>query len=147
MARNAKQIDETPEVATDEIDVEMLTTAPDDWEFETVREEAATRIDFNVSRESAKVNGGVADSVVLQYVGMQHVEQEPDKDGKDQSFDLLMWTGRDGLPYSINTSWSLMEAMKEVKTGEWCRLTYIKDLPTRRGLNPMKDIKVERKTN
>lgn len=138
MPRNAKQIDETPEVSAtpeDAVDTAMLTTAPDDWEFETVTDETPTRISFDTFGES----------VILQYVEQIHVDQEPDKEGKDRSFDLLIWKGRDGKPYSLNVSYKLKQAMETVVPGDWCRLTYIKDVPTARNMNPMQDIKVERR--
>lgn len=136
MARktNAVNADVEP---VEEVDMEMLTTAPDDWEFETVSDEIPTRINFT----------DVGDSVVLQYNKEIYVEQEPDKDGKDQSFWLYLWVGRDGRPYSINKSWKLEQAMKDgaISKDDWCRLTFVKELETSRGLNAMKDIKVEKR--
>lgn len=144
MPRSASKIDETPEVSAsvdnapvDDVDMGLLTTAPDEWEFETVTDETPTRIQFTTFGES----------VILQYVEQIHVEQPLDREGKDQSFDLLIWKGRDGKPYSLNISYKLKQAMETVKPGDWCRLTYIKDVPTARNMNPMQDIKVERKSN
>ena len=138
MARNAGKIDETPEVAVDTedaVDMTLLTTAPEEWEFETVIDEVPTRIKFETPGES----------VILQYVRKEHVDQPVDREGKDQSFDLLIWKGRDGKPYSLNVSYKLDQAMEFVKPEDWCRLTYVKDVPTARNQNPMQDIKVERR--
>lgn len=124
-------------IAADEVDYQLLTTAPDDWDFETVTDESPTRVKFTT----------FGDTVILQYVRKDHIEQEPDRDGKDQSFDLLIWNGRDGKPYSLNPTYKLTQAMEIVQPGDWCRLTYVKDVETKRGLQPMQDIKVERKSN
>lgn len=138
MARTKAQ-DARPEfvdpATVDDPDMELLTTAPDEWEFETVVDESPTGIALEVG-----------ESVILQYKGEVHVERELDRDGKDQSFDYYLWQGRDGKPYSLPKSFKLERAMTEVKLDDWCRITYTKDIDTGRGLNPMKDYKVERRT-
>lgn len=138
MARTKAQNDRPDFIdptTTDDPDLELLTQAPEDWEFETIVDESPTGITFDKPGES----------VILQYKGEVHVEREPDRDGKDQSFDYYLWNGRDGKPYSLPKSFKLEQAMTEVKFDEWCRITYVKDIETSRGLNPMKDLKVERR--
>jgi len=119
-----------------EPDISDVSTAPDEWEFETVAEEAPTRVVFDE----------FGDVFVGQYVGTEHIEQPIDEKGIDQSFDLLNFRARDGQLYAINSSYKLVEAMGKVDEGDWVRITYVKDLPTKRGLNPMKDFVVDRRT-
>lgn len=110
-----------------------VTESPEGWEWDTVAEGAANRVVFDT----------IGDSFIGQYIGDQHVEREPSADGEDQSFDLFNYRGRDGELYAINKSFALEEAMRKVQPGQWCRITYIKDVPTGRKLNPMKDFKVD----
>ena len=45
--------------------------------------------------------------------------------------------------YAVNKSYKLEQAMEYVKPDDWVRITYIKDVDTGRGLNPMKDYRVD----
>lgn len=110
-----------------------VTQTPSDWEFETVAEGAPTGIIFE--------NPG--ESFIGQYVDDHHVDREPAADGSDQSFDLFIFKGRDGERYSLNKSYALEQAMEKVNKGDWCRITYTKDVKTSRNLNPMKDFRVD----
>lgn len=115
------------------IDGADVTVAPEDWEFETVSEEAPTRIIFDT----------IGDTFVGQYIGMEHIDREPAADGSDQSFDQFLYRGRDGDRYAIYESFDLKEGMEKVAPGQWCRLTYLKDVKTARNLNPMKSFRVD----
>jgi hypothetical protein len=110
-----------------------VTQSPDGWEWTTVEEGAATRILFDT----------IGDSFVGKYIGKEFIAQEPSADGTDQSFELFNFRGRDGDLYAINVSHALGEAMMKVQDGDWCRITYIKDVKTSRNLNPMKDFRVD----
>lgn len=106
-----------------------VSSVPSDWEFETVSAESAARVVFDT----------IGDVFVGQYVQEQTITPE----NGDEPFDLYIFTGRDGNSYSINKSWKIAQAMDDVKPDEWVRITYVKDIETKRGLNPMKDFKVE----
>lgn len=112
-----------------------VTAVPDDWNWETIREEVPTGIQFTEKGESFVGN----------FVEKRHVDREPSADGTDQSFDIYVFTGRDGNPYSLSNSWALDEAYAggRLVDGVWCRLEYVKDVKTARGLNDMKDIRVQ----
>lgn len=124
-AKAAKNVvDETPDVST----------VPIDWEFETVVEESATGIIFDT----------VGDQFVGQYKGTEHIDPGTvDKEGKSKAFDRFLFVGRDGNLYAVPMSYKLDKAMDEIEEGQWVRITYVKDIPTGAGLNPMKDFKVE----
>jgi len=116
-----------------DVDETLLTTAPEDWEWETIAEQSATRVLFDT----------IGDTFIGQYEGMDHIEQEPDANGQDQSFDLYVFRGRDGNRYSVNTSYRLNEAMAKVSPSDWVRIVYVADIPTSRKLQPMKDFRVD----
>lgn len=116
-----------------EPDVTDVSIAPSEWEWETVVEEAPTRVVFDT----------IGDTFIGQFVGEEHIEQAPNEKGEDQSFDLFNFRGRDGQLYAINKSYKLEEAMGKIGDGDWVRIVYVKDLPTKRGLNPMKDFTVD----
>lgn len=109
-----------------------VSYSPEDWEWETVAEESPTRVVFDT----------LGDTFVGQYVGDQHIEQEPDEDGKDQSFDLFLFRGRDSELYAVNHSYKLIEAMEKVTEGDWVRIVFVKEIPSKRG-NPLKDFRVD----
>lgn len=111
-----------------------LTTGTENWAWETVVEEAPSRVIFDA----------IGDTFIGQYVGMEHIDQPPNDKGEDQSFDLFNFRGKDGGLYAVNTSYKLNEAMGDkVNPGDWVRITYVKDLPTNRKQNPMKDFRVD----
>lgn len=106
--------------------------APEDWNWEVVAEGSATVVIFE--------NKG--DEFVGQYLEDEHIEREPNASGEDQSFDRFIFRGRDGERYAINKSYALIEAMTNVKAGDWARIVYFNDIQTARKQNPMKDFKV-----
>lgn len=110
----------------------LLTSAPDEWEFETVSDESPARIVFEK----------VGETFVGQYVGMEHIQPE---NGEDP-FDLYVFRGRDGNLYSLNNSFKIEKGMQDVKPDAWVRVTYVKEIPVKKG-NPMKDFKVEVRKN
>ena len=121
-------------VSTPEFDENAdVTASPEDWNWETVAKEAPTKIIFDT----------IGDVFVGKYVGKEHIEREPDAEGKDRSFWLHKFEGRDGDVYSVNDSFDLNEKMAEDMIGKWVRLTYLKDVKTERGLNAMKSFRVD----
>jgi hypothetical protein len=115
------------------IETADVTESPEGWEWETVAEAAATKVVFDT----------IGDSFVGQFQNAEYIEREPAADGSDQSFTVYLFKGRDGDLYSIQQSFSLEEAMKKVSTGDWTRITYVKDVPTARKLNDMKSFQVD----
>lgn len=124
MAKRATAQNATVEAAN------LVSEAPDEWEFETLVEESPTMVIFDT----------VGDVFVGQYVGIEHID--PDN-GKDEPFDRFNFRARDGELYALNSSYQLVDALKKVDPGTWVRVTYIKDIPTKRGLNPMKDFRID----
>lgn len=110
-----------------------VTESPEGWEWETIAEGAPTGVIFEK----------IGESFVGQYVGSQHVDREPASDGSDQSFDLFIFRGRDGERYSLNKSYSLVQAMEGVRLESWLRITYVKDVKVTNWPTPMKDFKVD----
>lgn len=127
MARS--KVEQVAEEVSEAIDIELVTTAPDDWEFETVRDESPTRVIFEE----------FGDTFVGQFSRLDHIT--PDN-GKDDPFDLWVYYAQDGKPYAVNDSYAVRQGMKDVLEGQWVRLTYVKDIPSSKG-NDVKDIKVE----
>lgn len=116
-----------PATLDDEPNAELLSTAPDDWEFETIADESPMRVVFDT----------LGDVFIGRYVGKDHITPE-----NEDPFDLFTFRGRDEKLYAVNTSYKLVEAMEKVQAGQWVRLTYVKDIPSKKG-NPMKDFKVD----
>jgi hypothetical protein len=112
--------------------VDVLSTAPDDWEFETIIEESPTGIVFDT----------VGDCFIGQYLDRVTIEPE---NGKDP-FDLFRFRGFDGGLYAVNPSGKLDKGMSTVKEGDWVRITLIKFIPSNKG-NDFKDFRVEIKKN
>lgn len=128
MPPRAKNAEEIAPVTTAPIDA----PAPDDWEFETV-----------IAETPAQVKLDVGDSVILQYLYIQHVENPNKRDDNDEDdFDLIVFRGRDGELYSINPSAKLEREWGKVPTLAWVRITLKGELPSKKG-NPFKDYKVE----
>lgn len=117
--KNTAVAEQTPDVSGSNI--------PED-EWETTQEESPTRVVFDTP----------GDIFVGRYEGTLHIAPE----GKDE-FDVFTFRGENGERYAINTSYRLLEAMEDVQPGQWVRLTYVKDIETRRGLNPLKDFRVQ----
>jgi hypothetical protein len=120
MPGKVKQSEETPDVST----------VPGDWEFETVAEESATVIIFDT----------VGDQFVGQYQGIEHIDPGTED---QEAFDRFLFRGRDGKMYAVPQSFKLRNAMEDIDQNKWVRITYVKDIPTGRKLQPMKDFVVE----
>jgi len=106
-----------------------VSSVPEDWEFETIVDESATVIIF--------------DEIGDVFVGMYDRTERIDPGGEQDPFERFLFTGRDRKPYAIPQSYKLNAAMEDVEPGTWVRITYVKDIPTGRNLNPMKDFRVE----
>lgn len=109
-----------------------VSSHPDDWEWDAVTEESPTRVVFDT----------IGDQFVGQFIGEMHVQQESNE-GEDESFDLYTFRGRDGKLYAVNKSWKIEQGMEKVAEGDWIRMRYVADIPTKRNLNPMKDIVID----
>lgn len=114
------QTDDTAEYQIDE-------SALPGGSWETVIEESPTVVVFDT----------IGDQWVGQYLGEQHIVPE----NGDEPFDRFLFRGQDGDLYAVNKSYKLN--FENIPVNSWCRLTYMKNIPTGRKLNPMKDIKVE----
>jgi hypothetical protein len=112
-----------------ELDTSLLTTAPDDWEFETVAEESAITVILDTP----------GDQFIGQYIGSDHIE--PENGG--EAFDRFVYRGRDSRLYAMNKSYKLEQAMEKVELQQWVRITLVKEIETKRALQPMKDFRVE----
>jgi hypothetical protein len=98
------------------------------WEWNTVADVEPTRVLFDT----------FGDQFVGQFMGL--VTIAPD-DGSEP-FELYTFTATDGELYAINSSWKMNKGMKDVTPGEWCRITYVKDIPSSKG-NPVKDLRID----
>lgn len=121
-------------------DVDLVSTAPDDWEFNTIVEESPTGVIFDTVGDV--FIGQFLDRVTIEHdvpVSKEHPE------GKSE-FDLFRFRGRDGVLYAVNPSGKLDRGMGAVKSGDWVRITLIKFIPSAKG-NDFKDFRVEVRTN
>lgn len=110
--------------------IDLVTTAPDDWEWDTVAEESAIGVVFEQ----------IGETFIGQYIGRETITP----DGPDaEPFDRFVFRARDGKRYAINVSYKLAEAMTKVQPDQWTKITYVADVPTGRKLNPMKDFRVD----
>ncbi len=135
MAKPKTQTVINPEELNDEVtpDTDLISTAPEDWQFETVVEESPTHVVFDT----------VGDVFIGQYV--DRITITPETAGKDP-FDLFTFRGRDGELYAVNPSGKLDKGMDVVKPGDWVRLTLTKFIPSNKG-NDFKDFRVEVRKN
>ena len=102
----------------------------DDVEWETIAEEAAIGVVFDE----------VGDVFIGAFIGIEHIS--PEKDGQEP-FDRYLFRAKDGKLYAIPQSYKLIEAMDKVQPGQVTRIEYVKDIPTGRKQNPMKDFTVK----
>ena len=119
MSGKAQQ-NETPDVST----------SPDEWEFETVVNDAPTVIVFDT----------IGDQFIGKYNGMQRVEA---RTADREAYERFVFTARDGNAYAVAKSRVLEDLMKKVPLSTWVRITYVGDIPQAKGFNPMKDFTVE----
>lgn len=112
-------------------------TAAKTDEWTTIQEESPSVLVFDA----------IGDQFIGRYIGPEEVTPEGDDpftrytfraEGNPEATGLL-----DGTLVAINSSWRMESAMSKAQAGELCRITYIKDIPTKRGLNPMKDFRVD----
>ena len=127
MGKTITQVDVPEQMPDEEIDETLVTTAPDDWEWDTLAEESPTKIIFDK----------FGDSFVGKYEGRLTITP----DNGDEPFVLLTFRARDENKYAVNSSYKLDAVLTDEVIGKWVRLVYIKDIPTK--LNPMKDFRVD----
>lgn len=116
-------------------DVMPNEPAPTDWDFETVADESPTTVIFDK----------VGDVFLGLYKGTEHIVtgKIDEQTGKPEEFDRFVFRGRNGELYAINQSYKLDATFEDIKPETWVRITYVKDIPTNRKLNPLKDFKVD----
>jgi hypothetical protein len=136
MTASTKKKDAEIPAVNDEIDQSLLSSAPDDWEFETVADASPTKVLFDT----------IGDCFVGQYEGIQHIVPDTIIPGKIEEFDLYTFRGRDGQLYGINKSYKMSKGMDAVKIGDWVRITYVANIDVRQA-EPMKDLKIEVRKN
>ena len=101
--------------------------------WDTVRGESPTVVVFDT----------FGDRFTGTYQGPEVIENPSAQEGDDKEFTRHNFTGLDGKPYAINDSYALGEALRKADAvGLLTRITYVKDIPSKRG-NPLKDLKVE----
>lgn len=111
---------------TDAIDTEFTE---DEWDV--VSDESPAVVVFDTP----------GDQFVGVYEGMETIENPTAEKDEDKTFDRFLFR-HDGHPYAINSSYRMIQGMAKVEIGQKCRLTFVKEIPARKG-NPLKDIKVE----
>lgn len=128
MARRTSQVEEVAEVLdAEDIDETLVTTAPDDWDFEVIADESPIRAVFS----------DIGDTFVGQYEGVKTITPE----NGDDPFDLFLFRARDERLYAVNSSHKLVSVLNDDLMGMWVKLEYVKDIPSKKG-NPMKDFKI-----
>lgn len=95
--------------------------------WEMLQEESAEGFKFE----------NIGDQLVGVYRSIEHIEPE-----EGEPFDRVVLDTDEG-PVAIPTSYSVMRAIGKAEPGDRLRITYIRDIQTSRGLNPMKDFRVE----
>lgn len=115
------------------IDQEMAAFNPAEVQWETAVPETGDQIVFDT----------IGDVFIGLYLGSR-VVPVTEKDGRETSFKVLLFTGIDGKPYQINSGWKLDSAFESAAVPERSivRITYVKDVDTGRN-DPMKDYRVE----
>jgi len=103
-------------------------SAPEGLQWDTIADESALTVIFDE----------IGDVFVGRYVGVEHIVPT-----NDEPFDRFTFRGKDEQLYAVNQSYKLADALENCKPGTWVRITYVKDIPTKRALNPMKDFKVD----
>lgn len=115
---------------------QLMAEANENESWEVVTEESPTKVIFDT----------IGDLFIGDYAGAMTVpaDQNISKDHPEgEAFDLYLFRGLDGKLYSFNKSTKLELAMEKVSVSQRCRLTYVGDVPTKRGQHPMKDITVD----
>lgn len=96
-------------------------------EWEVVQEESSEVFQFE----------NYGDVLVGTFRKIEHIEPE-----EGEPFDRIILDTDDGS-VGVNPSYSLTRAFAKVNVGDLVRITYVQDIQTARGLNPMKDFRVE----
>lgn len=122
MVAKSKSLEYVPDANPQEV--------PDDWDFETVRDSTPTRVIFEE----------IGETFIGQYVGKELIT--PDN---IDPFSMHVFKARDGERYAMSDSFALndyFEDNADDAIGKWFRLTYVQDIPSKKG-NPMKDIRID----
>lgn len=101
---------------------------PQDDGWEVISEESPNVVIFDA----------VGDTWKGTYLRPHVIEPE---DG--ESFTRYTFRGEDGELYDINAGYDLKESLEDIAPGTFVRITYVKDVPTKRKQNPMKSYRVE----
>lgn len=120
MARSTKATTNTP----------IPSANADEWEWENVVEASPSRVIFDT----------IGDEFIGQFIGEEEIDPGT---GEEDVFSLYLFRGRDGELYGINKSYKLAQAMDKIEPGSWVKIQYVKDINTGRGLNPMKDFRID----
>lgn len=107
-----------------------VSTAPDEWEFETVVNDAPIVIIFD----------SIGDQFIGMYKGVQRVEA---RTADREDYERFAFTGLDGERYAVAKSRVLDDLMRKVPMGSWVRITFVGVIPQSKGFNAMKDFTVE----
>ena len=123
-----------PQVEPENTDVEEfdVSTEPAGIEWENVAERSAITILFDK----------FGDTFIGQFAGTEFIEPENGAEDGSDNFTRFVFT-RDGQRFAINLSYKVAKAMTGIAEGKWVRIKYVADIPTKRGLNPMKDFVVD----
>jgi hypothetical protein len=90
---------------------------------------------------------GVASPVTFEAYGdsftglFRRIEQAADD--KDEIFNIAIFSGTDGEPYSINLGAYLARVMPTIALGTWCRITYKCEVELDPKKDPMKSFTVD----
>jgi hypothetical protein len=130
--------DENPGNGVEEVDVDLtlVTEAPDDWEFTVHTAQTPTMVEME----------DAGDKFVGKFTEWRHIV--PEKGGDE--FDLIIFEGRDGNPYSLSPSYKLTRAFhpemaNAIQPGTWCMVTLVQLIDTG-AKQPMKDYEVLTRT-
>lgn len=132
MARTAaSKIEDAPADVVEETTPDV-STSPEGWEWETVHDESPTIVLFDQ----------VGETFVGQEAGKKYVEMPPGDKGEDESFHIYLFRGRDGELYGMYESYAMTEGMKAVPSGAWVRITFVSEIPVKKG-QPMKNLRFD----
>lgn len=117
--------------STEEFDVSSLPEGVE-FEWQNVVERSAIVMQFDK----------IGDTFIGQYDGVEHIEPENGADDGSDNFDRYVFL-RDGNRFAVNMSYKVAKALDGVEKGTWVRIKYVANVPTKRGLNDMKDFVVD----
>jgi hypothetical protein len=95
--------------------------------WETVQDESPTVVIMETP----------GDALIGVYRGIETIEPE-----NDEPFNRHRFTGQDGRPLAMNSSYTLDRGLAKAATGDLVRVTLAKTIPSKKG-NDLKDFKVQ----